>query len=598
VDDVNVSTDQTLPEASAAPAEPAAPEVPAAPTESGSPPIRLRRRLITPPSIGSWIGALILWWPSLRPSLLPRSPVMQGAISAICIAAGYGLGGLVGRVIGKFAARREDTPSRTTRRRAVIGLGVMTVAVVIIGCIQWFQWQRDQRPLVRLGPISWTSVLVMLIVTALLSIVLISISRLVRHGVARIDRSLAKRMRQRYARWTLAAIVTVLAVLLVGFAGRRFAHWANTNFSAFDQTTADGVEPPTLPTLSGSPESLVEWDDLGYQGRNFVAGAPSVEEIESFDPSVTALDPIRVYVGLESADSVEERVDLAIAELERTGAFDREVLIAFTPTGTGWVDPDAARTIEHMYGGDTAIVSIQYSFLPSWIAFILDTTSPKVLGEALFDGIYEAWAALPEDDRPVLLAFGQSLGSLGGEAAFDEPTLSASVESITSRYDGALFTGPVRDNAIFGTLIDERDAGSHTWKPAVAAEPHVRAVNQIADIDPDDDTWTFPRTLWVHHPSDAIGTWRASNLWSAPGWADDPAAYDLPPAATWVPFVTFVQETFDLMAGFSATPGFGHDYRTDFVHSWAAIAPPEGWTIADSDRLRTQLDLDGGPSSP
>jgi uncharacterized membrane protein len=119
--------------------------------------------------------------------------------------------------------------------------------------------------------------------------------------------------------------------------------------------------------------------------------------------------------------------------------------------------------------------------------------------------------------------------------------------------------------------------------------------NRIADIDAADASWESPRVLWVHHPSDAIGTWRITNLWSPPGWADDPAAYDLPPAATWVPFVTFVQESFDLMAGFSATPGFGHDYRTDFVHSWAAIAPPEGWTAADSDRLRTHLGLDGGP---
>ena len=132
-------------------------------------------------------------------------------------------------------------------------------------------------------------------------------------------------------------------------------------------------------------------------------------------------------------------------------------------------------------------------------------------------------------------------------------------------------------------------------KPVVAALPNVRVVNQIADIEPDDASWERPRVLWVHHPSDAIGTWQVSNLWRPPGWAEDPAAYDLPPAATWVPFVTFVQESFDLMAGFSATPGFGHDYRTDFVHSWAAIAPPDGWTPSDSDRLRTHLGLDGGP---
>ena len=35
----------------------------------------LRRRLIEPPSIGSWVGMLVLWWLSLSPTLLPRSPL-------------------------------------------------------------------------------------------------------------------------------------------------------------------------------------------------------------------------------------------------------------------------------------------------------------------------------------------------------------------------------------------------------------------------------------------------------------------------------------------------------------------------------------------
>jgi uncharacterized membrane protein len=333
----------------------------------------------------------------------------------------------------------------------------------------------------------------------------------------------ATRMQRRAARWTVAAIVTASVLVVVTFVGQRFATWADTNFGTFDGTTADGVEPPTSPTASGSPASLVDWDTLGFEGRNFAAGAPSVADIESFDQDVTALEPIRVYVGLDSADSVEARVDLAIAELERTGAFERAVLVAVTPTGTGWVDPDAARTIEYLYGGDTAIVSVQYSFLPSWIAFLLDTASPKELGTALFDGIHEAWAALPEDDRPVLLAFGQSLGSMGGESAFADGSLSDSIDLITSRYDGALFTGPTRDNAVYGTLVDERDPASPSWAPIVAAESNVRVANRIADIDASDPTWDLPRVLWVHHPSDAIGTWRFSNLWSPPGWARDPA---------------------------------------------------------------------------
>ena len=39
------------------------------------------------------------------------------------------------------------------------------------------------------------------------------------------------------------------------------------------------------------------------------------------------MEPIRVYVGLDSADSVAARTDLAMRELERTGAWDRDVLV-------------------------------------------------------------------------------------------------------------------------------------------------------------------------------------------------------------------------------------------------------------------------------
>ena len=43
-----------------------------------------------------------------------------------------------------------------------------------------------------------------------------------------------------------------------------------------------------------------------------------------------------------------------------------------TSIGTGWIDPDASRALELMHGGNTAIVSMQCSFLPSWISFVTD----------------------------------------------------------------------------------------------------------------------------------------------------------------------------------------------------------------------------------
>jgi uncharacterized membrane protein len=552
----------------------------------------LGARLRTPPLLGALIGALVLWWASLRPSLLPRSWMIQGLVSAICAAIGFGLGSLVHRFVRRVLRLRRTAVAPLWRDVALLVVLLAGVGALVVGPWRWLRWQREQRELVEMPDLAATAIVPMLLTTVAVFVLLLVVGRVVVHLLVRLDRAAARRLPLDWARWVLTAVVGVAVLVGAGFAARAFANWADQNFGSFDTTTREGVEMPTTPNASSGPGSLVLWDDLGFEGRNFVAGTPSADSIAAFTAG-EPVEPIRVYVGLKSAPTVDERVALAVDELRRTNAFDREVLVVVTPTGTGWVDPDAARTIEHMYGGDTAIVAVQYGYLPSWISFLLDTTSPPELGRALFHAVHDAWAELPADDRPKLVAFGESLGSFGGEAAFARDTLAESVEAITSQVDAALFTGPTRDNPIFGAAVVGRDPGSPSWMPTVAAEPHLRITNRIADIVAAgaDATWVRPRVLYVHHPSDAIGTWEPANLWSDPGWSHDPPPYDLPRAATWVPIVSFAQEAFDLMAGFSASPGYGHDYRTDFVHAWAAILPPDGWGEADSQRLLAHLGL-------
>ena len=552
-------------------------------------------------SLGSVFGSLLLWWESLRPTMLPRSWLVQGAVGAICAAAGFGFGGLVQRsarrVVGVFGRRWPVH----RREPAITALLVLGTASVLIGPWRWLHWQQGQRALVGMDPVGWRSIPPMLMVTALLFWLFVVGGRLIKHLVARLDRTAQRHLPISWARWAVAALLLTTSAIGLRFLVKGFADWADQNFGAFDHTTAEGLMPPTDPLFSGSPPSVVDWNDLGFEGRNFVARAPSAEMINSFYNATVAVTPIRVYAGLQSADTVEQRVALAIEELERTGAFERKVLVVATPTGTGWVDPDAARTIEYMYQGDTAIVSVQYGYLPSWIAFLLDTASPPVLGRALFDAVHAKWATLPADTRPKLVVFGQSLGSLGAEEPFnatgstnnsnDTAFLNDSIRLMTAQSDAALFTGPTRSNPIFGAIVESRDPSSPSWIPTVAGEPHLRVANRIEDLVDPDPTWVTPRVLYVHHPSDAIGTWQWSNLWSNPGWSANPPAYDLPKAARWIPFVTFAQESFDLMAGFSASPGFGHDYRTDFVHAWAALLPPAGWTNDDSNELLAHLNL-------
>ena len=169
---------------------------------------------------------------------------------------------------------------------------------------------------------------------------------------------------------------------------------------------------PTAPERSGSPASLITWDTLGRQGRNFVGRGPTTDDIAAFTGR-PAIQPIRVYAGLQSAPTMGDRVQLIVRDLQRSGAFDRPALVVVTTTGTGWVDPASVDAVEYMLGGDTAIAAMQYSYLPSWISFLTDKSKAQEAGVALFEGVYDAWAQLPPDRRPKLYIFGESLGSFG-----------------------------------------------------------------------------------------------------------------------------------------------------------------------------------------
>ena len=130
-------------------------------------------------------------------------------------------------------------------------------------------------------------------------------------------------------------------------------------------------------TMSGGQGSLVPWDTLGREGRRHVLahvhpqpvadrpeGVPDLS-IETVMGEPAKAAPIQVYVGLDSAATPRERVDLALAELERTGAFDRSVLMLVSPTGTGYVNYVAVAAAEYLTRGDIATVTLQYSKRPS-----------------------------------------------------------------------------------------------------------------------------------------------------------------------------------------------------------------------------------------
>ena len=57
----------------------------------------------------------------------------------------------------------------------------------------------------------------------------------------------------------------------------------------------------------------------------------------------------------------------------------------------------------------------------------------------------------------------------------------------------------------------------------------------------------------------------------------------------WYPIVTFWQVAADMTNASSVPGGHGHNYGNYVLDGWAAVAPPDGWTPGDTERIRIAL---------
>ena len=328
---------------------------------------------------------------------------------------------------------------------------------------------------------------------------------------------------------------------------------------------------------------------MGRWGRDFSAGVTSHAELRAFHgPEAAVRDPVRVFVGMETADTIEERAAMAVRELERAGGFDRRVLVVWIPAGSGWMDPNAARTLELLHAGDTAIVAIQYSVLPSFFSLIVDSSQASRAGEALFDAVHERWSSLPAHRRPRLIVFGASLGAAGAESPFVGRDAAESAANFIGRADGALIVGSLGWNPILRQLTEARERGSPTWQPRYGDGRTVRFVTGAGWGRVHSPPEPAP-VVYLQHPTDPVAYLSLDQLWSPPAWMTDPRGHGIPPRTGWFPIVSTVQAVADLSFSASLPSGFGHDYRVDYADAFARVVPPPGWTVDDTARLEAHL---------
>ncbi|GAA1756203.1 alpha/beta hydrolase [Luedemannella helvata] len=518
---------------------------------------------------------------SLTPSLLPRDWLLQGLVGGISAAIGYFVGlllwWLVRVIVHRYRHRHRHVWAPD--RRAWFWFGGVAV-VLIVGMLALASvWQRDLRILMELDTPPGHAYLSLLLVAALTFAVLIGAGRLIRLTARKI-RGFAGRWvpgwAARLIAFVAAAALTVGVVNGVLVTGALLL--ADKAFAEINSETEPGVAAPIDPSRSGAPGSLVSWDSLGNRGRTFVSGGPTIGELRAFGVA-RARQPIRVYAGLDSAETTEERAALVVRELARTGAFARKLLCVITTTGTGWVDEAGVAPLEYMYGGDTALAGMQYSYLPSWISFLVDRERARDAGRELFNQVYDAWLALPEGSRPKLVAFGESLGSFGAESAF-----SGSAD-MSGRTDGMLLVGPPNHNHLWREFIADREPGTPEILPTYEQGEVVRFSAVPTNLDEPATQWHVGRVAYLQHPSDPIVWWSPRLLLKRPDWLAEPRGADVLPQMHWFPFVTFWQVTGDMVFSTRVPDGHGHKYGAAGVGAWARVVPPPGWTDQQTERL-------------
>jgi uncharacterized membrane protein len=319
--------------------------------------------------------------------------------------------------------------------------------------------------------------------------------------------------------------------------------------------------PPASPLVSGSTDSLLPFADLGQQGRRYVTDVLTPEVITEVMGEQALAHPIRTYVGFNSEPIYQTgRAELALAELDRAGGFDRSHLLLVSPTGTGWVDHTLIETAEFLTRGDIATCCVQYGRYPSFLS-----VQKVALGQSQFRlllwGIKQRLQERPPERRPRVLVFGESLGAwtssdvvmFQGINGFDHYGI-----------DRALWVGLPW---LAKWSRSGMTRGSTELVPPGTVEVFDRH-EQLAALTEEERGRL--RAVILSHDNDPIAVMGPDLIVQRPPWlADGQRGRGVPAAMHWRPLITFIQTAMDAANAMVSVPGqfgsFGHDYRADMV---------------------------------
>ncbi len=568
-----------------------------------------------------WSGIVLGAWAtaeSFGPSLMPRATLHQALVSGASAATGFAVAnatyGIVGRDVElrhqpvAFAATfavglaarqalqggRDDLP-RATLREVGTGLASGSAACAAVALVR-----RSRRPgvtagLLALGGAAAGSVVVF---------------RSLRDQLARRDDADPPPPRPLPAVAQSATVAATLAALVNGYrhSGRAMTNVVRERFGlspgvsevagrtsatmawvavivAFVDSFVRGMElydrvmdpgydePPTTPACSASPGSSITFSRTGRQGRRFLLNRPSTDDIAEVMGESPRGEPVRVFVGYDAARTAEDRVALALQELERSGAYDRSLLVVGSPAGTGYVNTVPFEAIDYVMLGDSASVAVQYERLPSLLALHRTGVGGHHF-RLLLEGIRDALAHRPDHARPRVVAYGESLGAWAGQNAF----LHRGVEGLDELgVDRALFAG----TPYYSGWLRETVELGHAPLGTVVEVPSVLPLRRMEPAELDDI-----RAVILSHHNDPVRKICLDLFVRKPSWLGHERPPTVPRRQRFVPMVTAFQTMVDTANATNQVPGVfratGHDYRLDLpamvVEAFRLPRPsPEQW---------------------
>ena len=519
------------------------------------------------------IAALAMYAVSVAPSLMARSWAWHAVASGVLVSCGY----VAGVVIQNVGARVIAMTGLTIRASEPVEIG-FRACVAALFAIWWLyaviQSYRRARVAARLVNMPGETFGEYLLGTAGTTVIAWCLIAIVA-GMNRVGRMLIGALGGYMPHPAavvvgvaiLAAIVFFLTsnVILRGGIGF-FRHRAEQ----MNMRTARGIFKPFVPERSASPASPVTWESVGGQGRVFLGRGPSRLDIAQVTGG-EAMEPIRVYSGMPTGGAgIEQAAATVVAELRRTGAFDRAVILIAASTGSGWVDEWQVQPLEFLTRGNCATASLQYSYVPSALNWLTGLEPAQEASAALFRAVRAELDTMDEADRPALFVCGESLGAFASQSVF------SSVEDALSQVDGALWVGTPAFTPMHTELTSARHRGSPEVAPVVYNGRRVRFVNEPSDLRTDLygrelGPWGFPRFVYAQHASDPVVWWNRKLLWTQPDWLRERAGRDVSPFVEFTRFVTFIQVLADLPVAGTAPGGHGHTYNEELIPLWRAI---------------------------